>query len=254
MMSGENVNINFDDYDLTKLKDTNKELKEQLESWKEKINQIEKYLITKGDATKNESTREKTLKNKGSRENFIQELLKIYYKIQKALSKLPLVKDETDDDMRKLKKLILSIQFLEPYLSKFQLDLTTNNNDYIIDIVDLQPVIEQLQKDRDSIIKSKLKNTLTNLEAEKDEKKNPRLKLGKLTKFIEYINYIKSDSIESSAGTSQNYNNNYISVSPNPSLGSKKRKKYKKKKKNKGTVKGRNNEKKKTTKIKRSRR
>lgn len=250
MMSGENVNINFDDYDLTKLKDTNKELKEQLESWKEKINQIEKYLITKGDAKKNESTREKTLKNKGSRENFIQELLKIYYKIQKALSKLPLVKDETDDDMRKLKKLILSIQFLEPYLSKFQLDLKTSNNDYIIDIVDLQPVIEQLQKDRDSIIKSKLKNTLTNLEAEKDEKKNPRLKLGKLTKFIEYINYIKSDSIETSAGISPN--NNYISVSPNPSSGSKKRKKHKKK--NKRTVKGRTNEKQKKTEIKGSRR
>ena len=240
------MNIYSDEFDITKIKDN--EIKTLL---KKRDKQIEKIVdfSNLADATRN---------------TFYNENHKLYHDFSKAVEQLPLeyTNKEIEDAINKLKQLILMRQFLKPYREKFIFSdinfLTTENKEldrYRRIILDnINGLTEQ------SLIKLESDLGIENFNKTSSKKQGnivPKNSPGRESKrspdSSSNNNSVNSASIESSAGTSQNYNNNYISVSPNPSLGSKKRKKHKKKK-NKGTVKGRTNEKKKKTEIKRSRR
>ena len=173
------------------------------------------------------------------------------------MEKLPLkyTNEEIEDAMKKLKQLILMRQFLKPYREEFifsaQNFLSTENDDledYRRIILDnINGLTEQSFTDLETNLGIGNFDNIPNKRFSRNSSRSPGREPIRSPDPSSNNNSVNLASIETSAGTSPNYN----SVSPNPSLGSKKRKKYKKKK---GTVKGRTNEKKKKTKIKRSRR
>jgi len=239
------MNIYSDEFDITKIKN----LKTLL---KKRDKQIEKIADFSNLPDPNRKT-------------FYNENHKLYYDFSKAVDKLPLkyTNEENEDAVKKLKQLILMRQFLKPYREKFIFSdinfLSTENEEldrYRRIILDnINGLTEQSLIDLETKLGiENFNETYTQKQGNIVPKNSPGRKPIRSPGPSSNNNSVNSSSIESSAGTSQNYNNNYILVSPNPSLGSKKRKKHKKKNKKKGTVKGRTNEKKKKTKIKRSRR
>ena len=178
------------------------------------------------------------------------------------MEKLPIkyTNEEIEDAMKKLKQLILMRQFLKPYREKFifnaQQFLLTENEELdryrriILDNINGLTEQSLIKLESDLGIEN-FKETYTKKQGNRVPKNSPSRESIRSPGPSSNNNSVNSASIETSAGISPNNN----SVSSNASsLGSKKRKKHKKKNKKKGTVKGRTNEKKKKTKIKRSRR
>ena len=175
------------------------------------------------------------------------------------MEKLPLkyTNEEIEDAMKKLKQLILMRQFLKPYREEFifsaQNFLSTENDDledYRRIILDnINGLTEQSLIDLETNLGIENFDNIPNKRFSRNSPRSPGREPIRSPEPSSKNNSVNLASIETSAGISPNNN----LVSPNPSSGSKKRKKYIKKK-NKGTVKGRTNEKKKKTEIKRSRR
>lgn len=240
------MNIYSDEFDITKIKDN--EIKTLLKKRDKQIEKIADF-SNLADATRN---------------TFYNENHKLYHDFSKAVEQVPLeyTNKEIEDAINKLKQLILMRQFLKPYREKFIFSninfLTTENKELdryrriILDNINGLTEQSLIKLESDLGIEN-FNETSSKKQGNRVPKNSPGREPKRSPDPSSNNNSVNLASIESSAGTSPNNTNNYISVSPNPSSGSKKRKKHKKQKKNKGTVKGRTNEKKKkTTKIKRS--
>ena len=179
-----------------------------------------------------------------TRRIFYNENHKLYYDFSKAVEKLPLeyTNKEIEDAVKKLKQLILMRQFLKPYRDKFIFSdinfLTTANEEldrYRRIILDnINGLTEQSLIDLETKLGIKNFNkTYTQKQDRRFSRNSPRSLGSEAVRSpgpSSKNNSVNSASIETSAGISPNYNNNYILVSPNLSSGSKKRKKHKKRK------------------------
>ena len=105
------MNVYFDEFDITKIKDKKK---------KKLLKKREKHIKKLEEKKKKENANFLDL-DKFYRKKFKNKNHKLYHEFSKAVEKLPLkyINEEIEISMNKLKQLILMRQFLKPYLKEF---------------------------------------------------------------------------------------------------------------------------------------